>query len=47
MHDAVKLVGQTKTMVLKIGQDTTKTLDMLLAAEKAPIAARHDAIMLG
>jgi len=47
IHDAVKLVGQTKTMVLKISQDTSKTLDFLIKAERAPTDARHDAIMAG
>merc|ERR1719199_377394 len=47
MHDAVKLVGQTKTMVLKISQDTSKTLDMMKAKEREPIDLRHDAILAG
>jgi len=47
MHDAIKLIAQTKTAVLKISGDTHKTLDMLKAAERAPTDARHDAIMAG
>merc|ERR1719331_22113 len=47
MHDAVRLVGQTKTMVLKISEDTTKIEGMLRSQERAPIDARHDAIMAG
>merc|ERR1719197_654747 len=47
MHDAIKLVGQTKSMVLKISEDTTKIHGMLRQQERAPIDARHDAIMAG
>jgi hypothetical protein len=47
MSDAVKLVGQTKTMVLKISEDTTNALNVLKSRERAPQDARHDAIMAG
>merc|ERR1719456_795614 len=47
MHDAVRLVGETKTMVLKISQDTATTVGMLKAKEREPMDLRHDAIMAG
>jgi len=47
MHDAVRLVGQTKSMVLKISEDTAHIHKMMKDQERAPIDARHDAIMAG
>merc|ERR1719359_2714886 len=47
VHDAIKLVGQTKTMVLKVSQDTSKTLEMLKTKEREPMDLRHDAILAG
>jgi hypothetical protein len=47
MSDAVRLVGQTKNIVMKIETTTDKALDMLVQAERAPMEARRDAIMAG
>jgi len=47
MSDAIRLIGQTKTMVLKISQDSAKTLEMLVKKEREPMDMRHDAIMAG
>lgn len=47
MHDAIRLVGQTKTMVMKINDTAEQTLGILKKAEKAPMEARQEAIMAG
>merc|ERR1719199_448712 len=47
MHDAIKLIGQTKNVVMKINETTERTQSHLKAVERAPMEARHDAIMAG
>mmetsp|Transcript_83035 Transcript_83035/g.129709 ORF Transcript_83035/g.129709 Transcript_83035/m.129709 type:complete len:1179 (-) Transcript_83035:107-3643(-) len=47
MHDAIRLVGQVRTTVMKIDSDVQQTLGLLKKAESAPREARQNAIMAG
>jgi Ca2+-binding EF-hand superfamily protein len=47
LTDAIKVIGQVRTYVMKINDATQETLQMLKEERKAPQEARFDAIMRG
>jgi Ca2+-binding EF-hand superfamily protein len=47
LNDAVKVIGQVRTYVMKINDATQETLQMLRAERRAPMDARYDAILRG